>query len=165
VHVVAAQFGVVEVDVAGVLHGRGASEPSRRTPRSASAATVSDGSCRRRASSSTAEPVECRGLPGNLGRSAARNGHDHWAEPQLLGAGRDGRERCPRVSHLPHWRPPAQVIPYEDPCQPASSVWQPGAPPPRGRRVRRTTATRAPSGQRACVAYAGLHAHRSRVST
>jgi hypothetical protein len=35
-HAVAAQFGVVEVDVAGALHGHGASGPSRRTPHTSS---------------------------------------------------------------------------------------------------------------------------------
>ena len=62
-----------------------------------------------------AEPVQRRGLPGDLGRPAAGEGRDHGAEPHPFGGGGDRRQRDPRVGHLPDRRPPAQVVPDEDP--------------------------------------------------
>jgi hypothetical protein len=38
-----------------------------------------------------AEPVQCRGLLGDLGRPAAGEGRDHGAEPQVFGGGGDRR--------------------------------------------------------------------------
>jgi hypothetical protein len=63
----------------------------------------------------TAEPVQGRGLPGDLGRPAAGKGRDHGAEPQVVGGVGDRRQRDPRVGHLPDRRPPAQVVPHKDP--------------------------------------------------
>jgi hypothetical protein len=70
----------------------------------------------------TAEPVQRRGFPGDLGRPAAGQGRDHGAEPQMFGGGGDRRQRDPRVAHLPDRRPPEQVVPHKDPCPPASSA-------------------------------------------
>jgi hypothetical protein len=62
-----------------------------------------------------AEPVERRGLPGHLGRPAAGEGRDHGAEPHPFGGSGDRRQRDRRIGHLPDGRPPAQVVPDEDP--------------------------------------------------
>jgi hypothetical protein len=63
----------------------------------------------------TAEPVQGRGFPGDLGWPAAGEGRDHGTEPQVFGGGGDRGQRDPRVGHLPDRGPPAQVVPHEDP--------------------------------------------------
>jgi hypothetical protein len=54
-----------------------------------------------------AQPIQGRGLPGDLDRSAPGERSDHRTEP-------DRRERDPGIGDLENRLPPADVIPEED---------------------------------------------------
>ena len=60
-----------------------------------------------------AEPVQRRGLPGDLDRPAPGQRCDHRAEPDPLGGGCHRRERDLWIGHRDHGRPPAHVVPDE----------------------------------------------------
>jgi len=61
-----------------------------------------------------AEPVEGRGFPGNLDRTAAGKRGDHWAEPDAVGRGGDRGQRDPRVGHVHDWLGPPKLVPDEE---------------------------------------------------
>jgi len=93
----------------------------------------------------TAEPVECRGLPGDLDRPAAGQRRDHGANAHAFGRGGDARHRDPRVGDLLDRRVPAHMVPDKDPVP--AGLLRLGGQPRAHRRVGKSVEERQVDGR------------------
>ena len=61
----------------------------------------------------SAEPIQCRGLPGDFDRPAPGEWCDHRADPDAFGSSGNRRQCDPRIGHVDDRLTPAHVIPHE----------------------------------------------------